>query len=161
MFWWSESHHHLDANAKHVRTIESQQCVWGSMYWQGTMANIKTNTYEWGKKNTKLQQTTNPTNSKRLYYVWQTIDQKVSAAPVQKGKTNRLTFVSCPLEIQTKGRPKRRSLPAAGTHFQLISFDFYRLRDWNQSFRGERFDDVFKKNSTKLSYDFGAPGVRM
>lgn len=27
MFWWSESHHHLDANAKHVRTIESQQCV--------------------------------------------------------------------------------------------------------------------------------------
>lgn len=47
-----------------------------------------------------------------------------------------------------RGRPKRRSLPAAGTHFQLISFDFYRLRIATKRFRGERFDDV---STTRLS----------
>lgn len=41
MFWWSESHHHLDAYAKHVR---GQQCVRQYVLARKQKANIKSTT---------------------------------------------------------------------------------------------------------------------
>lgn len=97
----SETHHHLDAIAKHVweQATNEQKHDHTHAHEQNSMRmcvcvlkrhgkdrnnSTKLNTYEKATKLQKKKTTTNPTNSKRLYYVWQTIDQKVSGACTEK-----------------------------------------------------------------------------
>lgn len=76
----------------------------------------------------KKTTTTNPTNSKRLYYVWQTIDQKVSGACTEKrdregeSKWHFSTFHQQQQQKNTMKRKSETSATSGGGYSFLIDF---------------------------------------
>lgn len=120
---------------------------------QQTVPNRIHTTKEY-KITAKKPTTTNPTNSKRLYYVWQTIDQKVSGACNEQRERKQTKFLNIPPKKKhTKRRKSETSATSGGGYSFLIDFFWFlstptgAIRRW----RNERFGWVSTPRQTSAA----------